>query len=170
MSIRNKAGDLTEAAIVERAKSMASEWMWAVSLQHDRLVNPRDEDKTFHPWGGGFFSEADLHFLVTALGRLRQAAATIEHAPTYRDAIRPAIEKFDSKLPWRKQLRDVFEHLEDYAVDSDGRKTTTSRRELQVWSATGNGLHFLGFNVDWNEARETAMDLYTVVMRIARQQ
>ncbi|MFC1731540.1 hypothetical protein ACFL6I_14585 [candidate division KSB1 bacterium] len=160
---RTKAADLSADAVVERAKSMANDWMWAVSLQHDRIVNPRPQDKPFHPFGMLDFNEADVHFLTIALRRPRQTAATIEHAPQQWDPVRRAIETFDAKLPWLKLLRDVFEHLEDYAVDSNRRHSSTSRRELQVWSGGNEGLDWLGYDVDWREAHLAAKDLYASV-------
>lgn len=160
---RTKAADLSDAAVVERAKSMATDWMWAVSLQHDRIVNPRPQDQPFHPFGTENFQEADVHFLVIALRRLRTIATTLEHAPQQWDSVRHAIDEFDARLPWLKRLRDVFEHLEDYAVDSNLRHSSTSRRELQVWSLGEDGLNWLGFDVDWNEAHLAANDLYAAV-------
>lgn len=162
---QTKASDLGEAAILERAKSMATDWMWAVSLQHDRIVAPRPQDQAFHPFPGvKSFNEADIHFLAIALRRLRQVAATIEHAPQQWEPIRRAIENFDARLPWLKRLRDVFEHLEDYAIDSNLRKSTTSRRELQVWMADKNGLKWLGYDVNWEEAYMAAKDLYGAIL------
>jgi len=119
---RRKAADLSEGAVVERAKSMANNWMWAVSLQHDRIVNPRPQDKPFHPFSMQDFNEADLHFLVIALRRLRTTATTLEHAPQLWETVRYTIDAFDARLPWLKRVRDVFEHLEDYAVDSNLRR------------------------------------------------
>lgn len=52
---------------------------------------------------------------------------------------------------------------EDYAVDSNLRKSDTCRRELQVWSGGENGMQGLGFDVDWKEALLAAEDLYRVV-------
>ena len=160
---RTKASDLSEAAVVERAKSLANRWMWAVSLQHDRITRPRPQDKEFHPFGGGTFDEADVHFLVIALWRLRTVATTVEHVPQVWDSVRNAIKAFDDRLPWLKRLRDVFEHLEDYAVDSTLRRTDTSRRELQVWAGSKKGIQWLGYDVDWKEALSAAQDLYHAV-------
>lgn len=157
---RTKASDLSEAAVVERAKSLATQWMWAVSLQHDRISRPRPQDKAFHPFGVDAFNEADVHFLVIALRRLRTVATTLRHAPQVWDSVHSAIQAFDAKLPWLKPLRDVFEHLEDYAVDSPLRRTGTSRRELQVWRAGEYGMQWLGYDVDWNKAELAAADLY----------
>ena len=157
---RTKASDLGEAAVVERAKSLARQWMWAVSLQHDRISRPRPQDKAFHPFGVDAFNEADVHFLVIALRRLRTVAATLEHAPQMWDSVRSAIQAFDARLPWLRRLRDVFEHLEDYAVDSNLRRSSTSRRELQVWSFGEHGMQWLGYDVDWKEALLAAEDLY----------
>ena len=160
-----KALDLSEAAVVERAKSLANRWMWAVSLQHDRINHPRPQDKDFHPFGIDSFNEADVHFLAIALLRLRTIATTLEHAPQVWDSVDSAIKDFDDKLPWLKRLRDVFEHLEDYAVDSNSRRTKTSRAELQVWRADENGMDWLGYYIDWNKAMLAAEDLYKALKK-----
>lgn len=80
-----------------------------------------------------------------------------------RDSVRSSVQAFDARLPWLKRLRDVFEHLEDYAVDSNLRGSDTSRRELQVWSADERGMQWLGYDVDWKEALAAAKDLYGAV-------
>ena len=160
---RVPAADLTPTTVMKRARSMANEWMWAVCLQHDRITNPRPQDEEFHPFGVRGFNEADVHFLAIALRRLRAAAATIKHAPQQWDSVRPAIQTFDDRLPWLKRLRDVFEYLEDYAVDSNQRRSSTSRRELQIWSGCETGLNWLGYDIDWKEALDAARELFDAV-------
>ncbi len=76
-----------------------------------------------------------------------------------------AIGRFDKALPWRKRFRDVFEHLEDYAVDSSRKKTHTSRRELQVWQVTDKGIRWRGYDVNWDDAVNASMDLSGAVER-----
>ena len=163
---QTKASDLSESAVVERAKSLGNRWMGAVLLQHDRIRKPRPQDKAFHPFRSDLFNAADVHFLVIALSRLRKIATTLVHAPQVWDSVDTAIKDFDAKIPWLKRLRDVFEHLEDYAVDSNLRKTTTSRRELQVWSADENGMKWLGYDIDWNKATLAAADLYAALKNV----
>lgn len=158
-----KDSGLREEAIVERANSLANRWAWAVSLQHDRITKPRSQDKEFHPFGNEAFNEADVHYLVIALSRLRKIAITIEHVTQVWGDVQESIKSFDDRLPWLKRLRDVFEHLEDYAVDSNLRKTNTSRKELQVWSANENGMKWLGYEIIWDEALYAANDLYGAV-------
>jgi hypothetical protein len=160
---RVPAPDLTPAAVVERGRSMANQWMWAVTLQHDRIRNPRPQDKAFHPFRVDGFNEVDVHFLVIALRRLRTVATTFEHAPEQWESVRSATCTFDKKLPWLKRLRDVFEHLEDYAVDANHRRSATTRRELQVWSGGEDSIQWLGYDVDWNQALSAAEDLYGAV-------
>ena len=87
----------------------------------------------------------------------------MEHSPQQWESVRRAIRTFDDRLHWLKRLRDVFEHLEDYAVDSNRRRSSTSRCELQVWSAGKNGMTWLGFEVNWKEAYEAAQALYAAV-------
>jgi hypothetical protein len=155
---------MSEGEVVERAMSLATEWMWAVSLQYDRIINPRPQDQAFHQFGVNDFNEADIHFFVIALRRLRQSATTIEQVPQQWDTIRRAIDEFDKRVPWLKHLRDVFEHLEDYAIDSNCRKSTTSCREIQVWSASKHSLIWLGYNVDYQEAHLAAKELYKAIL------
>jgi len=137
--------------------------MWAVSLQRDRLSKPREQDRPFHPFSIQGFQEADFHFLVIALGRLRRVATTIEHAPEQWNRVQQAIGVFDNRIPWLRRVRDVFEHLEDYAIDSNLRHTDTSRRELQVWKAADSRVNFLGFETDWEDADAAAEELYGAV-------
>jgi hypothetical protein len=161
---RAKSNDVEEAAVVERAKSMANDWMRAVSLQHDRIANPRSNDQPFHPFGMDTFHEADVHFLVITLVRLRRVATTLVFVPNQWGAVKSAIEKFDRELPWLKRLRDVFEHLEDYAVDSNLRQSSVSRRELQVWSANVEGIIWLDYNINWNQTLLAATELHASVV------
>lgn len=165
---REKSEDLNDSAIIERAKSIGNGLMWAISLQYDRLLNPREQDRKFHPWGGIMFHEADVHFFGIVLTRLRDIATTLEHVDLCSGLIKQAITTFDSKLPWLKRLRDVFEHLEDYAIDSNLRKTDTSRRELQVWSTNGEKMNWLGYDIDWSVAYQAAGDLFEVVRKVNR--
>ena len=165
MTKRKKATDLTEAATVERAKSMANEWMWAVSLQHSRITDPRAQDKGYNHFSNMPFNEADIHFLVIALGRLRAVATTLKHIPEQWESVAEAIKAFDSRLPWRKPLRDAFEHMEDYAVESNSRHIKEiSRKKLQVWSGRPNGINWLGYDIDWEETLLAAKDLFGVIM------
>lgn len=158
------ASDLTDVALIARAKSMAKQWILAISLQHDRITNPRPQDKVFHPFGADYFHEADVHFLAIALQRLRKTVKTLEHVPQLREKARIAGHSFDESLPWVKRLRDVFEHIEDYAVDSNKRHTkTTSRQDLQVWSADSNGMRWLGYDIDWSKTLDVAHDLHTMI-------
>ncbi|WP_131993062.1 hypothetical protein [Dokdonella fugitiva] len=165
---RTKVPDLSDSAIVERALSLANDWMWAVSLQHDRIARPRKRDVAFHPFGIALFNEADVHFLTISLRRLRIVVSALEHVPELQGAIRAALEAFDTRLPWVKSIRDVFEHLEDYAIDSNRRKSDRCRRELQVWSATENDVNWLGFDIDWREALLAAENLHGSAMTAIR--
>lgn len=174
------AGDFTTQAAVERAKSMALDWLWAIRLQHSRLSEPRLKDKPFHPFDRDW-QEADLHFLVIALGRLRASATIVKCAPESWAEVSAAIARFDSRLPWRKQMRDVFEHLEDYGIDSKRRRSGASRRGLDVWHATGSGVRIPiqanaenakdedlwngALDVDWNEALAASEDLYAALQK-----
>lgn len=161
--MRKSANALSNSAIVERAKSMANDWMWAIDLQLSRIKSPRLQDADYHSFGVNSANDADIHFLVISLARLRRIAVTIEHVPTQWENVHLAINNFDARLPWLKRMRDVFEHLEDYAVDSNLKRSSTSRRELQVWSLTDNGIHWLGFDINWEESRAAAIELHASI-------
>lgn len=47
--------------------------------------------------------------------------------PAQWESVRTAIQVFDDRLQWLKPLRDLFEHLEDYALDSNQRRSEKAR-------------------------------------------
>lgn len=158
---KERARDLTDAALIERAWSMANDWAWAVALQCDRLSSPRKADAPFSSFGNSFseadIMEADVHFLAIALRRLRRCAELLRHVPSIWPSVQTAIEDFDRALPQLNAFRNAFEHLEDYAIDEPGRHhKEVSRRDLQVWTATSQGLEWKGGTFDAGICRPAA--------------
>lgn len=160
---RKKAPYLSEAAILGRAKSLASDWVWAIALQIDRIKNPRPQDILYHRFDDDSFLEADIHFLIIALRRLRTSATTIEHVPSKWPEVEKAINEFDNHLPSLKTMRDVFEHLEDYAVDSNKRRTNVSRSMLQTWVASKDGIQWMDEELKWDDCQTATRDLFETV-------
>jgi len=74
---RTKASDLSEAAVVERAKSFANQWMWAVSLRHTRITSPRPQETAFHPFGLDSFNEADWQQALRLEPNMTEAAENL---------------------------------------------------------------------------------------------
>jgi len=133
----------SEAATLERAFSLVNQAMHTVALQRRRLAGQEPEDVEFpmRPW-------ADWEFFITALWRLRRRAQIAARTQTGGKHVRQAIAAFDAELPDLKLLRDVAEHIDEYAVDNPKRHhPAVSRKELQVGS--------------WNESVLTWQLLFT---------
>ena len=156
-----EAAPPTPAATLERARSLTNEAMLAVVLQRRRLTTrePEDDKFVFRPW-------ADFQFFIVALRRLRRAAAIAADQPRVQEAL----AAFDIALPFLSKLRNVGEHIDEYAVDdpryrggSPGGRV--SRRELQVGEWGENAWNWLGERVDLDAAVTAAEQLHDAVVK-----
>ena len=147
----------TDAAILERAKSLCNEACYMVLLQRRRLqtIEPEDEVFVFRWW-------ADLQFLIVALRRLRRSAELVaKRVPSVGDAIR----KFDNALPDLAKMRNVGEHIDDYAVDhpKKRRHRDVGRRQLQVGKWDGKVFRWLESSLNVDDALKAAEELLQAV-------
>lgn len=136
----------SDAVIVERARSLATEAMDTVALQCRRLrsTKPMDDVFVFRWWAG-------LQFLIVALRRLRRTAQLAASIPAAADVMEHALETFDTALPALARMRNVGEHIDDYAVDAPRRNhKNVDRRQVQVGRFDGVTYTWLGgaLNVD----------------------
>jgi hypothetical protein len=115
----------SDPAILERAHSLANKAVHTVALQHRRLRGAEPEDDTFI-----FRWWADLQFLIVALRRLRRAAQLASHVPTVTNDIDQALRQFDRALPGLATMRNIGEHIDDYALETPRRRHNVGRREL----------------------------------------
>jgi len=73
--------------------------------------------------------------------------------------MRAALRTFDAALPHLKKMRDVAEHVDDYAVD-DGKDKSISRKSLEVASCDGETWHWLGFEMNAADAMSASVRLF----------
>ncbi|WP_144007161.1 hypothetical protein [Pelomonas sp. KK5] len=148
---------LTAAATYERARRLANLAVWSVDLQCRRLrsTEPEDEVFLFRKW-------ADFGFLVVALTRLRRAASLAAELPEIRLLVQPALRQFDLSVPDLKRMRDVAEHIDDYALDR-GRSRSVARNSLEVSSLNDDGP-----TLEWLEARLNAEEALHAAQRLFR--
>lgn len=152
----------SDAATLERARSLATEAIYTVALQCRRLrsTEPEDDAFVFRWW-------ADLQFLIVALRRLRRTAELAARIPTTADAMKLAVQTFDAALPRLPQTRNVGEHVDDYAVDAPRRHhKNVDRRQLQVGSFDGTTYHWLGGVLNIDDALSASEALYRTVMAL----
>lgn len=115
-------------AQLERAKRLVNIQIFTIQLQIRRIrtSEPEDQEFVFRWW-------ADLQFLILTLWRLRRAALIAKDEPV----VERAIKEFDLGLPGLKVMRDVGEHIEDYALNSSHRHRkdkTKSMLEVGSWA------------------------------------
>ena len=131
--------------------------MWTISLQYRRIqsAEPEDGNFVFRIW-------ADFDFLIVALIRLRRVVKLAAKIPEINPEITKALGEFDSALPNLKTMRDVAEHIDDYAVDS-GWKEDISRKMLEVSKIKGTELEWLNYKLDAREALKSSEKLFKVL-------
>jgi hypothetical protein len=144
----------TDAAILERAQSLANEALHMVGLQRRRLRSEEPEDQAFV-----FRQWADMQFLVVSLRRLRLAGQLAARSDSGRAPVKAALREFDNALPDLRKMRNVGEHIDEYAVEA-GRDREVDRRQLQVGSFDGTTFIWVGGKIDVDQAFKAARHLY----------
>jgi hypothetical protein len=147
-------------ATYERACRLANVAMWSIDLQCRRLRTSEPEDEKFilRKW-------ADFDFLIVSLWRLRRAAELAAGVHQLKRSLRAAIRRFDTALPELKKLRDVAEHIDDYALDRGHRKKTVARESLEVSRIDDHGptLDWLGASLDAFDAFRASQSLFAAI-------
>jgi hypothetical protein len=143
--------------VLERALSLARESMFTLALQRRRLqgAEPEDETNSLRWW-------ADLQFFIQTLRRLRRCAELVSRLPDH-SAMRTGIGEFDAALPSLLTMRNVGEHIDDYALDSDNRRHPVSSRQLQVGQWDGVNFSWLDETLNVDDAMEAADRLYALL-------
>jgi hypothetical protein len=144
----------TSAATYERARRLANLSLWTISLQYRRLnsIEPEDDKFILRKW-------SDFLFFIVALTRLRRAANLAAKIPEISPQMRKAIKTFDVAFPNLKTMRDVAEHIDDYACDC-GHDASISRYSLEVSSFDGDDWKWLGFEINIKNALDSSVCLF----------
>jgi hypothetical protein len=143
------------SATYERARRLANLALWSIDLQCRRLrtSEPEDEAFIFRKW-------ADFGFLIVALVRLRRAASLAARISEIRSIMLLALAQFDAALPDLKTMRDVAEHIDDYALER-GKNKTVVRQSLEVSAMeVGPTLEWLNGRLNAEEALQAAGKLF----------
>ncbi|PIP73131.1 MAG: hypothetical protein COW88_02885 [Candidatus Lloydbacteria bacterium CG22_combo_CG10-13_8_21_14_all_47_15] len=154
----------SDAAVIERSWSLMNESMRAIDLQIRRLRSsePEDAEFVFRWW-------VDLQFLIVALRRLRRATELAARVTTAKSVFTDAIAQFDRDLPMLAKMRNVGEHIDDYAVDSKNRRhKDVERFSLQVGSFDGTTYKWLGEDLNIDEAQSVAIRLWEAVRSVVK--
>lgn len=76
--------------------------------------------------------------------------------------IESAISEFDETLPDLRKLRNVGEHIDEYAIEK-GRDRSVNRLALQAGSFDNVALDWLGGRLDADEALVAAEALHSAI-------
>jgi hypothetical protein len=149
----------SHAATYERARRFANVALYTVALQQRRLrtKEPEDGEFLFRRW-------ADFQFMIIALTRLRRAAVLAAKVPAIKKEIDAALDQYDSILPMLKELRDVAEHFDDYALDV-GRLAKVRRQSLEVGFVSETTFKWLDDELDANVALKAGQRLFEAIKR-----
>lgn len=143
----------SQAVRLERARSLCNELCHMAALQRRRLQTDEPEDGRFvmRRW-------ADWQVFIAVLRRLRSAALIGRFHP----AVAAAIADFDARLPALAVMRNVGEHMEDYALDQ-GRDRTVERQQLQSGLVSSDELVWIGRTLNADGALGAAEILFDAV-------
>jgi hypothetical protein len=138
----------------ERARRLANTAVWTAQLQRRRLATdePEDGEFLFRRW-------ADFQFFIVALTRVRRAAVLAAKVPSISDDMQKAIKEFDATLPMLKNMRDVAEHFDDYALDK-GRLKAVRRQALEVGVIGSTIFQWLCHELNADTALKAAQNLF----------
>ena len=166
MASKNQSVDeQTELARLELATSLSREAYYAVALQCRRLQSEEPEDAYFL-----FRKWMDFQFLIVALWRLRTSTLIAAKFAISPNEIGNAIQKFDQTLPDLRKMRNVAEHIDDYAVESTRRKhLPTPRQLLECGTFDGTLFQWLGSSLDTKVALLAAGELWEAVRNFSIQ-
>lgn len=141
-------------ATYERVRRLANIAVWIAQLQRRRLSTnePEDGEFLFRRW-------ADFQFLIVALTRVRRTAVLAGKAPSIAREMQNAVKEFDAALPMLKNMRDVAELFDDYAVDR-GRINGLRRQALEVGVIGPNQFQWLGYEINADTALKATQRLF----------
>jgi hypothetical protein len=152
-----RAMDDTERdRVLGTAAGQAYMWVEAVILQRQRIVDPAATTVTHM---------ADAALLALAVRNLRRSAdlaIAVLHGAR-RARVRKAAAEFDRSLPQFKDLRDVLDHFDDYALGVGWQPV-----DFNVFYERGANdrylLHVGSLSLDTEAAEAAAVALATVIM------
>lgn len=153
----NREAPPSPETILERSLTFALEGLQAADVQ---LQRARQEPSS-EP-GGAFLWWIDLQFFIVGLRRLRRAAELALRVQGQRPAIQGAIAAFDEALPDLLLLRNVGEHIDEYAL-GEGRDSSVRWRQLQVGGWDGVTFDWLGTKLDAEKAMEASRSLVSEI-------
>lgn len=83
---------------------------------------------------------------------------------TVSGTVKAAIDAFDKALPGLGRMRNVGEHIENYAVDDSARHDkSVCGSQLQVGSWDGTVYSWLGESLDIDVALDSAQNLFQAI-------
>lgn len=143
----------SDLMILDRALTFGLEGLQAADVQLKRARKEAPDEP-----GGAFLWWIDLQFFIVALRRLRRGAELALRVPHQRSAVQEAIKAFDQAVPNLLLLRNVGEHIDDYAV-GEGFDSTIRWRSLQVGGWDGETLEWLGTKLNAETALSAGREL-----------
>jgi len=133
--------------------------MWTLQLQRRRLKTsePEDDGFVFRLW-------ADFEFFIVALTRLRRAAVLASKVPAINAAVTTALSDFDLALPMVKNMRDIAEHFDDYAIGK-GRLSGINPMSLETGVISDTVFRWMGRELNADVALDAGEKLFTAIQR-----
>ena len=120
-------------------------WDHAVQVQLLRIMSPSGM-----PTKRPETEKADAYLFVLALRSVRRAAELVADLTTglQRDAIEQALSEFDAAFPTAKDIRDVLDRFDDYALGHGKLQDEIRAFSTNEWYERGTTTYRLSVGVD----------------------
>ena len=151
-----------DSSFIDRAIRLANIEIHAVTLQRRRLAStePEDDEFLFRWW-------TDLQFFIVALARLRRYAEIAANAPSAKARVRAAVSAFDNAVPDLLVMRNIGEHADEYAVDSDRRHVKSiDARQVEVGAWNGQTYRWLRRSLNVDDALAAGAALFRALQEL----
>ena len=140
-------------ALYEDGRMMSSLAMWSIKLQMQRLNSIEPELTEYQ-----IQNLVDLHFMVTALTRLRKIAEMLSGLIDISTELR----EFDKKLPDLKNIRNILEHIDEYRI-GEGRDKKVGINGLLTVGLDVENISWCGYDLNLIEALQLSEDLFEAI-------
>jgi hypothetical protein len=108
----------------------------------------------------------DWQFFIVALSRLQYAAQFAQSVPAVSAEMSEAIHAFTRALPRLRTMRNVAEHMDEYAADRG--RANVERGQVQVGRFGENHYEWLGHELNSDDAFNAAEQLFIAVREASK--
>lgn len=151
--------------LFEKAIRLATTILFSIELQYERMQTNGSKDISI----ASQIKWIDFQFFIIALNRLEKVACLLKSIHIIKSKIKLAIKEFNKSIPDLKTIRNIIEHLEEYAkgsgnLNKNGEEEIISRHGIENHSILGSKWSWLEYKIDIDISFEASKKLYSTII------